>query len=208
MKYLKMLVLAAAAAMTMVAALGTGSAPAAVLCTEWANPCPAAKKHGVGTTLSSSLDAGSSAVFRDTFGNTLLTCTGATMTAKVTNAGGAGVPVTGDIEAVGFTGCGATFGVLKTGVFELHHVGPETNGRTTIKDTKVTLVTLGQSCIYSAGGWTNVGLWTSAKLVESPTQDFSAILFLEEGGLACPAHVIWEAKYVVTMPKPIWLKGA
>ena len=46
MRYMKMLDLAAAAAMALIALLGTGSASATVLCSEYVTPCPQVKPLG------------------------------------------------------------------------------------------------------------------------------------------------------------------
>jgi hypothetical protein len=37
--------------------------------------------------------------------------------------------------------------------------------------------------------------------------DIEGVLFIaEEGGVFCPGHVVWEAKYTVTAPKPLFIK--
>ena len=208
MKNLKTLGLAAAAACALIALSGGGSAPATVLCKVCALRCPPAQVYPVGTTITSTLKPGTSVVFRETLGKVLLTCTSSTMGGKVTNKGGVGVPVSGHLEGLGLTGCSEAFAPLTNGTFEIHHTGPNTEGKTTLKETKVKLTSMGMSCVYTAGGGVQVGLFTSGEsATESPPLDVFAVLTKLEGGAFCPPDVVWEGAYVTTSPKPLYFKS-
>lgn len=207
MKSIKTLGLAIVAAASLTVALGGGSAAATVLCMEYETPCPVEKTFPAGTTLRSSLEAGTSSVIKDTAGTPLSTCTGASWTGVTTKKGGKGIPVNGVIETMEFTGCSQPVVVLLKGQFDIDYAGPNTNGTLTFKETKLTVKFMGQNCVYSALGGVDVGLMTSDEETESPTVDGAASLFKVEGPVLCPISVVWEAKSIVTVPKPLYFKS-
>lgn len=205
MKYVKMLGLAALAALALSALLGSGSASATVLCKTYVTPCPAGWDYPAGTEIHASSKAGTSVVLRDTSGNELNTCTSSTIKGKTTNTGSATETVVGNIESLTLTGCKNTTTVLALGSFEIHYVGPKTKGVLTSSKAKVTDVIFGVSCAYGTGSGTQIGVLESDETTEAELS-VEAVLTKEEGGFLCPGSAVWVAKYAITAPKPLYFK--
>jgi hypothetical protein len=214
MRYLKSLGLAVVAAAVLTAIIGASSASATVLCTETVTPCPAKKKIGptgdsTDNWIHASLEPGTSVYFLSTTGTTaepLATCTESTVKAEAENTGSATETVKGTIEAKNLIWGGCTpkgVTTIKGGTLEVHWIEGTDNGTVTIKEAEVTLILPGNvSCIYGAGAGIDVGTMTGGAMA---TLDFSAVINLVAGGFLCPKTVIWEAKYTVTEPEPLYV---
>jgi hypothetical protein len=206
MKYVKMLGLAAVAAMALMAFIGASSASATVLCKE-ANTtgCSAAgKDYAAGTVISASLDTGNSAVLKTTGGFIENTCTTSTVEGPTVNTGGATETVSGTVEAakLTFSNCSNTTDVTAGGELEIHWISGTDNGTLTAKNFQVTQILAGITCTYGAGTSTDLGTVTGG----SPaTLDVNAVVNKTAGGFACPSTAIWEAKYTVTSPTPLYV---
>jgi len=195
MKYLKMLGLAAVAAMALTAFFGAGSASAQTLYTYKtpnANiPIP------VGTELISTLESGKSALLKDTGGLANDTCTGsevkgAISTNNTTDAGGS-------ISALTFTGCTHTTHVLAKGELEIKNIAGTTNGTVISKGARVTIksTVFGISCVANTGAGTTIGTLTGAKSeTDRATMDINGVITLENG---C-GDSTWTGSYEVTSP--------
>ena len=195
MKYLKILGLAAVAAMALTAFLGAGSASAQTLykyTTPTANDAIAN-----GTELVSSLKAGTSALLKDTGGLANDTCTGsevkgAISTNTTTDAGGA-------ISSLTFTGCSHTTHVLANGELEVKNIAGTTNGTVISKGARVTIrsTVFGISCVANTGAGTTIGTLTGAKSSTAKAQmDINGVITLENG---C-GDSTWTGSYEVTNP--------
>lgn len=205
MKHVKMLGLAAAAAMACTALLGAGSASATVLCKEWKRPCPKGQDYGEGTRVQATLETGTTSVFKTTTGTLLGTCTGSTMEGETTNTGGAAEPVTGNIDGFWFEGCSKATNVIVNGRFEIKYIGPDTFGGLTVKETQVTVNSIVGSCVYGPGEGFYIGTITSANGV-TPTLDAKVTLPKVSGAFLCPSQAVWEASYEITEPHPVYFK--
>ena len=195
MKYLKMLGLAAVAAVATMAYLGAGSASAQTLY-KYTTPS-ANEKVATGTELVLTLEKETSLLLKDTLGGVNDTCTGSEMKGKVgtnttTDAGGA-------ISTLTFTGCSHTKDTLANGELEIKNIAGTTNGTVVSKGARITMTStiFGISCIPNTGAGTTLGTLTGAKSpTAQATLDINSVITLENG---C-GDSTWTGKYEVTSP--------
>ncbi len=186
MKYVKMLGLAAVAAMALMAFAGTASA------TVLTSP---AGTHYTGAIQAS---AESSLLLRAGFAN--ITCTESSVAGTTENTGGPSETVRGPISSLTFSNCNATVHVLKTGSLEVHTIGSGPNGTLTSTGAEATVATLGTSCTYGTNN-THIGTLTGSKTTGgNATLDIEAKLTKTAGGFLCASPAAWEGSYVVTNP--------
>lgn len=206
MKYLKMLGLAVVTAIAMTAILGAGSASATVLCHETTSPCP--QKWGNGTQIEFSLKSGTSALWRETSGATVKTCTGGTIKGEITNAGSETEAVKISVSAAGFswTGCTVTTETLKGGEIELAHITGTDNATVTFKGFEFTTTQNGITCKYGVGEGIDVGILTGSATGDS-VMDINSVLPVTGGGLCC-ADVTWVEEFTLTKPQetPLYVR--
>ncbi len=210
MKYLKMLGLAAVAAMALTAFLGAGSASAAGL---YKYTTPSANDAiALNTELVSSLETGSSALLKDTLGGANDTCTSSEVKGKIekntTTAPVGTLNPQGRISALTFGGCSHTTTVISTseeagvkyyGELEIKHIAGTTNGTVVSKNSRVTVKStiFGVSCIANTGAGTAIGTLTGAKSpTANATMDINGTITLENG---C-GDSTWTGSYEVTSP--------
>lgn len=192
MKYLKMLGLAAVAAMALTALVGAGTASATALYS-------GATKQGVNAELKSKLTTGNSALLKDTGGSTNDTCTGSEVAGKITNAGGAGVAVVGKIESLTFTGCSHKTVVIAKGELELKWTSG-LNGTVVSKGAEVTVesTVFGISCTAKTGTGTTIGTFTGVTSGDA-TMDINGVIPM---GALC-GDSTWTGNYTVSAPTPL-----
>jgi hypothetical protein len=182
MKYLKMLGLAAVAAMAM-AAFTAGTASATTL-------------EVGGTTTNASviiqtaLKSGSTLSWRDTFGVTQNTCTISAIEGD-TNIPFTGATVTGQVDKLTFSECDKPVTVHSKGMFHISHVAG-TNGTVTSSGAQITVTgPFGYfNCVTGAS--THLGTLTGKA-------SGNAELFIN-ATLNCGISAKWVASYVVTTP--------
>lgn len=198
MKYLKMIGLAAVAAMALMAFAGAGTASASVLCTATETPCSAAKK--ISPTNDSEMVATltGSAVLEEDPGNVIATCTASEMVADSTAAGSKTETAVGKITKLTWGGCSTTVDNVALGSLEVHHIPGTDNGTVTSIGTEVTLNLFGVSCTLKG---TDLGTITGGT---SPVMDVTATVDLTVGSFLCPEHALWTATYNITKPKPLY----
>lgn len=205
MKYLKMLGLAAIAAMGLMAFLGASSASATVLCSTPVHEGCGEWDYAAGTTIHVTLTAGTSAILEDTSGNTLVTCTESTVHGTTSNTGGTGAAVTGNIGALTWgsasTPCTQTTDTLTNGSLSVE-AGAGTNGTLSGSTSKVTVSIFGVSCAYGTGAGTTLGTVTGGN---PATVSINAVINKQEGGFLCPSTTKWTGSYTVTAPKPLYI---
>jgi hypothetical protein len=188
MKYIKILSLAAVAAMALMAFAGTASATVLKSGTT---------TLGVGTTIDASLK-GSAKL--ESGGEVLDTCTAGTVKGPITNAGGSNATVTGEIKELTWENCTKPTTTLKPGTLEIHHITGTTNGTVTGSGSEVTINGIfGTSCVYGTGAGLDLGTLKgvtsgSASLVINVSVPRTA------GGFLCPSSAVWNAEYTVTSP--------
>jgi hypothetical protein len=191
MKHLKMLGLAAIAALGLLAFVGAGTASATTLATDSAGTT----KYGSGQEIHSTLKTGTSALLEDTFGNPIATCTESTVKGTIGTA--TGTWVTGNISALTWGGCSQETVTKATGSLEIMKTGAD-EGEVVGKNSSVTLKVFGISCIYGTTAEGNkLGV---IKGGTAPELVINAVLPKKEGGFACPSTGRWTATYIVTTP--------
>ncbi len=210
MKYIKILGLAAVAAMALMAFVGAGSASATVLCKETptgTNPavCPAGKTYAVNDVIEGAVQQ--PALLTNDLEN--VECATSTTRSKVTNAGGTNSTVLGTIESLTFGGCKtevtkATCTVTVENLpylAEVHWTSGTHDGTLTAKNdgsgepgAKVTCVGV-LICKFSAEPTLDIhgGSPASVEASEEPLGIHGG--FLEA---VCPTEAFWDATYVAT----------
>jgi len=217
MRHLKMLGLAMVAAAALTAILGANSASATVLCTATETPCSAAHKisptndkwlHAVLEKINSAEPAPAAYLLStsgegSTTANPLVKCTESTVTSESEEAGDATHTAKGLVTSLTFGACeGTTVDVLSLGTLEVHHIANTDNGTITSKEAKVTVV-LGVTCTYGSGAGLDIGELTGGPMA---TIDINAVVPLIEGSFVCPKTAVWEARYTVTEPEPLYVE--
>jgi hypothetical protein len=191
MKYIKMLGLAAVAAMGLMAFAGSASA------TELYNGATTLK---AGTVLDFSLKSGSSALLTETGGGTLDTCTGGTVKGKITNAGSSTTTVTGENTSITWSGCTFPTTTVTLGKLEAHQVAATTNATLTADaEIGVTINTVFfGSCVYGVKAGTDLGLVTAGNPATFTAN--AVAIKLSGSAFACPETSKWQASYTSTEP--------
>jgi hypothetical protein len=207
MKYLKMLGLAAVAAMALTAFLGAGSASATVLCTE-ANTTEDCHENGEaynkGTEFEASL-VGTATLTNTSTTTTYVTCSGGAVTGHTENTG---IGPEGEHETnikiegteVGWSGCSFTTDTLNPGTLEIDWIEGTDNGTVTSKEAEVTTNIFG-SCVYGTGKGTDLGVLEGG---ETPKLVIHAVVKRLKFCLG-PAEAEWNAEYHVTSPTPLYV---
>jgi hypothetical protein len=193
MKYIKMLGLAAVAAMALMAIVGAGTASATTLCKESKTSGDCASKFPAGTTLEASVET--SALLKTSGGTTIATCSNGTVSGKTSNEGSTTETVKGNISSLTWSNCSTTVDTLANGSLEVHHIAGTNNGTVTSNGTEVTINFIGLSCIFKTSN-TDIGTLTGGA---PATFDISATIPGISGGF-CPASGIWSGAYVFTNP--------
>jgi len=212
MRTLKMLALAAIAALGLMAFVGAGTASAATTCKtkpNAANECPTGWHHPIGTIIHATLKVGTTANLETTAGETVDTCTESTIKSHTTTTGGLNKPVKTAVTVLSWgsvsTPCTTTTDTLTLGELEEEANGTVGNGTVTGSGSKVTVNIAGLSCVYGTGGGTTLGTATGG---EPATIDVNAVINKQEGSFLCPSTTRWTATYVTTEPIPYWIANA
>jgi hypothetical protein len=157
---------------------------------------------GVGSEIVMTLKSGISTALKTTAGETLTTCAGSEMEAKISNAGGATQTVKATATKFSiFAGC--VIKIVEKGEIDFHALAGK-NAQITTKGFKVIWATFGGEieCTYGGGAGTSMGT-LSGSTTESATVNVEAVLSKVEGSLLCPSDAKWTAIYIVTRPKPL-----
>jgi hypothetical protein len=181
MKYIKILSLMAVAAAAFMAFAGTASATILE---------STSGTLGKGAVIEST---GTNAVLKAGFAT--VECGHSEVDGKVTNAGGAGVSVSGDVSNLKFSSCNMTVTTLKPGSLTIHHTSGK-NGTLTSSGAEVKVDNHSTSCVYGTNN-TDIGTVTGG---EPATLNASASLAKISGGFLCASTATWTASYQVTVP--------
>jgi hypothetical protein len=201
MKYIKILGLAAVAAMALMA-FGAGTASATKLCTTAGDTTNCGSHYPINTTVEGTLTG--SAVLETTGGTVLDTCTGSTVSGKTTSTAATGSTVTGNVETLTWTGCTFTTHTIAKGSLEIKHISGTDNGTLTGRNQEVTIKTgLFGPCIYGTAAGTDLGTVTGGNPA-SITINALVPLTKDDGGI-CPSEARWTASYAITTPKPLYV---
>jgi hypothetical protein len=170
-----------------------------ILCKSTTTPCTTA--YGKETTLDADLNG--PAVFESN-GSTIATCSGGTLRAKTKNAGSNTEPVTADIEALSWSGCGQATSTVSKGSLEIERIEGSENATVLGKSTQITLGVAGTSCTYGFGDESDIGTLTGK---EVPLIDLNTELPKIAGGFVCPVSVRLKAEYKLTEPAPLYVES-
>jgi hypothetical protein len=214
MKYVKMLVLAVAAAAALAAFIGGSTASATVLCSEQGTgsptgtTCPANRAYVAGTEI----HAVNEGISKTTTSFMNVECEEATLSGKTQNEGSATETVKFIVEVLTFAKCNCEVKVLKAGTLEIHWIEGSHNGTVTSNDLEETwlcsTVFGSVHCIYRT---TNTDLGT---LTGSATTGQTATMDIESAGIPrvitsslCPDTENWDVKYKITTPDALNVTG-
>lgn len=205
MKYMKILGLAAMAAMAITALIGAGTASANVLCTENKTPCPGShpteKKYIAGDVLSATAE------------NATLTaepevqCQHSATSVKVTNPGNATTNVTGTVESLSFTNC-TTFGgfigctvTVENIPYHAEITGVGATASLTVKTDGGGEPSARVSCagiINCTFGSPTFHLGITGGNPATVFANEEELTISEAGGFGCPEEAFWDADYKAT----------
>jgi hypothetical protein len=201
MKYVKILSLAAVAAMAMMAFVGAGTASATVLCHTTTTPC--SQKWAKGTSVEFNLQTGTSALWQTTGGVALNTCLGGTLKGTIATEGSSTETVKISVPASGFSWSSCTTGqqTLEGGEIEIHAISGSDDGTITLKGFAFTTNTVQYGdCIYTAGTGVHLGKITASKTGQAVI-DFEVVLTKKEGSVLCPADISWWEHWIQNVPR-------
>ncbi|MGN6814857.1 MAG: hypothetical protein ACTHK3_02075 [Solirubrobacterales bacterium] len=196
MRYLKVLGLAAIVAMAFSAYLGAGSASAEVFCKTNVTPtCPVGWDMQAGDGGESSLRG--SETMETTSNMVLQTCTSGIWQWEVLNTGGPpGVlPVWADVKKVR-SNCTSSISMLKLGSAKVENIEGTENGTVVEKESEVTFVSAGVSCIYGTGSGTDIGVLEAGS--EETALQVNAVLNKTGGSFLCANTIKWTGRWVLT----------
>ena len=203
MKFLKVLGLAAVAAMALTAFLGAGSASATVLCTTTSTPC------GTGWHIDQiefSAKSGTSGKKYSTSESLEATCTGSSFAANKAVTGSSSTTVTLEVTKANmiWSLCAQTTDTISGGEIEVHTIVGSDNGTVTAKNFAVTVVVGGISCIYGAGTGVDWGTLTGGP---DAILDINAVTTKQPGSnFLCPSDSIWKGEYTVTNHNAVYVE--
>jgi len=207
MKHLKILGLAAVAAMALMAFLGAGTASATVLCKTqmgFTSCYVAGWEYPVTTSVEITQTPATTMVLETTGGVVLDTCVGSTLSGSMTFAGAAIATPQIALAKLEWGACSRTTHTLKLGKLEVHHISETDNGTLTATGgIEVTINTIFGSCVFGTGEALDVGKLTGGNPATINTQ--KAVIPKISGNAACPAHAVWNAQFTVTSPAPIYV---
>jgi len=216
MKYVKMLGLAAVAAMALMAFLGAGTASATVLCKEAGKTTGCTNDFVKGQRIEATTTVGTTAILETTGGVVLDKCTGSKITGEIEVTGGAETTVSGPIDPLnketGKSGlewgeCSRTTHTLKVGKLEVHHITNTDNGTLTATGgIEVTINTIFGSCVFGTGEALDVGKLTGGNPATINTE--KTVVPKISGNAACPTHGVWNAQFTLTEPGSAWVSAS
>ncbi len=215
MRLVKMLGLAAIAAVVATAFLGAGSASAVTLCKSSLplGECPAAERYPNGTAITSSLVAGTKAVLLSSLGN--VECTESGVTGKITSS--TEESLLASIESVTFKTC--TLGSTKCTV-TTENLPYTAHLLLAIEKVKEPADLGGEEwqqhyhfVVLNGKAHVECGAFIDCKFgapeilfhVRDLAEDGDLLVLQElsrEGGL-CPKTSTWHAQYLITAPHPV-----
>jgi hypothetical protein len=200
MKYLKMLGLAAVAAMALTAFLGASSASATVLCT---TTPPAGTACGTGWHVDElTLAVGANPlILKNTSGSIEAKCTKAGVTVTKDVTGSATTTAAGEVPKTHLTwapkgeGCTNKTETIAGGTLEIHWIEGTDNGTVTAKGFEVTVELAGLTCTLGLEGTKSIGDLTGGA---PAVMHVNVGVVKKAGSFLCPTTGIWEGTYEVT----------
>jgi hypothetical protein len=153
------------------------------------------KNLPAGTEIYSTLKAGTSSLWKDTFGTTVQTCTKSENKVKTSNETGA--TLTGVITLQSTSNCAEKAFVINNGEMNIEWTSG-TNGKVIANGSETTFFStfFGISCIGKAAN-TTIGTVTGST-TGNATMDINGVL---EAGIC--GDYVWSATYTITSPSPL-----
>jgi len=207
MKFLKVLGLAAVAAAALMAFVGAQTASATVLCkvqgtgATTGTTCPEGEAYSSGQEIHAVLDPGTKATLKTEFKT--IECTESTV--KGSTSAEVEETLSGPEGTLTFGGCNCTVTVLKAGTVSItwisgtHNATLKSNGSESTVSCSTIFGTV--HCIYVTEN-TDLGTLTGGN---PATLDANAEIPRLATSALCSAKALWEAKYEVTTPKPLYV---
>jgi hypothetical protein len=205
MKYLKMLGLAAVAAMALTAFIGASSASADVLCTATTTPCNARV-----TSLSLSLKSGTKLVLRSSFKS--IECGKSSLGGNVLTQGSSQDIVLG-VTTMTFEECNCpTMKVLKGGTLTAQKIGTTETATVSSSGAEVTMICedpifhTNFHCTYVTNN-TDLGILAAGS--PATLNMVEVIIPVEEknSDFVCPEESKWTATYVITNHSAVYVEN-
>jgi hypothetical protein len=194
MKYLKILGLAAVAAMALMAFAGTASATKLY---------SGGTALGTGTQIKADLEGTSVLKSGST---TINTCKGGQFFSEITNAGSSSTTVSGPNNTIDFEECENPVHTITPGSLEVHHIAGTTNGTLTVSGAIIANTVFGTSCNYESGTGKDLGTLnggTPATISINVT-----VTEAEPKKFICPDTPTWTATFKVTTPSPLTVEAS
>jgi len=185
MKHLKMLGLAAVAAMALMA-FAAGPASATTLEIKGV-------PQAVDVEIEASIAAGNSAILKDTSGFSQNTCTSSVAKGKTETT--TGTYVTGKLSLLSFSNCTRTVTVHQPGALEIHWIKGTTNGTVYSEKAQVTSGSPIGTLNCTTGETTHIGTLTGVASGHA-TMHINALI---NCGIISSAK--WEGTYTITSPE-------
>jgi hypothetical protein len=194
MKHLKMLGLAAIAALGLMAFVGASSASATTLFTNsnLTNP------YAAGTTVT--LSTIRSSIFTGSGGETTMTCTGSSIKGSTSNETGTTISLS--ISSLTWFGCSTTTDTVANGSLSIEKTGTS-EGKVAGSGSQWTYTVFGVSCTYGTGTGTTLGTLTGGEVPKLVIN--GASLTKTAGGFLCPTTTGWDAEYTFTEPHALYI---
>lgn len=174
------------------------SASATVLCKTATNPCTGGT-YAKGTAIEMSL--ASPVEMEPPFG--VIECTGSTINAEVTSAGGESSTVTANLTSFALSSCNCPMTVLQKGSLELHSAGSG-NGTVTLNGSEVTTECSGFHCIVKTT-ITDIGSLAGGEMA-SLAVNATTPRTGGRSGAFCGSGWPWTARYTITKPEPLFVE--
>lgn len=199
MKYLKMLGLAAVAAMALTVFLGAGSAAGTVLC-KVSTATTGCSGSGQDYSLSTTIEASSlgTGVLATIPGTVLDECINSTIKGKTTRTGSSTETVTFTIEELNWGTCTKTTDTIKNGELEIHWISGTDNGTVTDIGTEWTVFTVFGTCGFTVSDIGTLVGGNPAKI------SIVQVVVKRTFGL-CPSEELWTDEFAITNPKPLYV---
>lgn len=194
MKYVKMLGLAAVAAAALMAFVGASTASATTLTNGSTAMVVGDEIHA---------NASGTATLTTTFKN--IECKESTVAGTISNAGGEGKAVSGNVSSLTWGNCNCEVKTLSGGSLSISSTGSNT-GAVTSSNAEVTAQCNGTifgnvHCIYSTGAGTSLGTLNGGKGAKLEVKENNIPRLATSAICAEKAH--WDATYVVDVPSTL-----
>lgn len=150
--------------------------------------------------LNATLDPGTTMIFKDGIGATIVTCLESTIKSK-TEGSFTGAAVGGTVGTLSFGNCTHTVDVIAGGSLSITWISGSTNGTVVSSGAEITVFSTvtGAFAICKTGAGTDIGVLTGATTVSNPTKHATIDV---NAKISCGilGSSSWTGSYIVTSP--------